>query len=133
VTVRFWVWVTALENIPPREGRRIAVAGRELAVFNLGGRIAAADNRCPHRGGPLADGIISGESVVCPLHGWKIDLRSGSVERPCAAAGRVETFPVRIDNGIIVIGLPADCADRIDGVAEDTGTAWRLEERNTRV
>jgi nitrite reductase (NADH) small subunit len=127
---RFWVWVTALDNIPQREGRAIVVAGRNLAIFNLGDRVVATDNRCPHRAGPLADGIVSGSAVVCPLHGWKIDLRSGTVERPCETALRVETYPVRIDNGIVVIGMPADFGGAIDDATEHAAAACGREEGN---
>ena len=61
-----WVQITEKENIPPREGRSIRVGGRDIAIFNLGARFVAMENRCPHRGGPLADGIVSatGETVT---------------------------------------------------------------------
>jgi nitrite reductase (NADH) small subunit len=105
---RCWVWVTATENIPVREGRAVVVAGREVAIFNLGAdRFLATGNRCPHKGGPLADGIVAGGSVVCPLHGWKINLECGSVDRPASEAACVETYPAQVDNGTVVIGLPA--------------------------
>jgi len=103
-----WVRVTQQENIPPREGRPVLIAGRELALFNLGDRFLATENRCPHQGGPLCDGIVTATSVVCPLHAWKVNLETGAVERP--ASGRehcVETFPTRVEDGIILIGLPA--------------------------
>ena len=45
---RYWIWITAVENVPPREGRAVRVAGRDLAIFNLGNRYVAIDNRCPH-------------------------------------------------------------------------------------
>jgi nitrite reductase (NADH) small subunit len=95
-----------VENVPLREGRGVAVGGRDIAIFNLGDRFLAVDNRCPHSGGPLSDGIVAGEAVVCPLHGWKINLLSGGVTGKTGAPC-VETYPVRVDNGIIVIGLPA--------------------------
>ena len=104
---RCWIWVTAVENVPPREGRVVTVAGRELAIFNLGGRFVAVDNRCPHKEGPLADGIISGETIVCPLHGWRIGLADGRVERPEGTAACVERYPTMVDNGVIVVGMPA--------------------------
>jgi NNP family nitrate/nitrite transporter-like MFS transporter len=77
-----WVRITSCDNIPAREGRAAIVGGREIAIFNIGGGFLAVDNRCPHRGGPLADGIVAGSTVVCPLHAWKIDLHTGSVGRP---------------------------------------------------
>jgi nitrite reductase (NADH) small subunit len=85
----------------------VLIAGREIALFNLGDRFLATVNRCPHQGGPLCDGIVTATSVVCPLHAWKVNLETGAVERP--AAGRehcVETFPTRVEDGIILIGLP---------------------------
>ena len=116
---RCWIWVTEAENIPPREGRSVTVAGREIAVFNLGGdRFLATENQCPHKGGPLADGIVAGNSVVCPLHGWKINLQKGLVDRPTGQVVCVETFPARVDNGTVVLGLPAAWFLRpIDGAA----------------
>jgi nitrite reductase (NADH) small subunit len=103
-----WVWITETENVPPREGRAVTVAGRHLAIFNLGdGRFVATDGRCPHKGGPLADGIVSGDAVVCPLHAWKINTTTGQVERPAAGAGCISTYPIRIDGGTIVVGLPS--------------------------
>jgi nitrite reductase (NADH) small subunit len=115
---RYWVWVTLAENIPPREGRVVTVAGREIAIFNLGGRFVATANQCPHRGGPLADGIVAGRSVVCPLHGWRIGLEDGCVERPAGTDACVERFPVRLDGGTLVIGLPPSVgAERTEGAA----------------
>jgi nitrite reductase (NADH) small subunit len=108
MTVQRWIRVTACGNIPPREGRAVDVGGREMAIFNLGDRFVATANRCPHRGGPLCDGIVTGHAVVCPLHAWKVNLESGAVERPAAAGACVETYPVRVGDGIIEIGLPAE-------------------------
>jgi nitrite reductase/ring-hydroxylating ferredoxin subunit len=65
---RRWIRMTACDNVPPRERRAVMVADREIAIFNLGDRFLAVDNRCPHRGGPLCDGIVAGHAVVCPLH-----------------------------------------------------------------
>ena len=102
-----WLRVTAPENIPPREGRAVLVGDRELALFNLGDRFLATDNQCPHRGGPLCDGIVTGSSVVCPLHAWKVNLASGVVERPSSASGHcVNTYPTRVEDGVVVVGLP---------------------------
>ena len=102
-----WTRVTTCDNIPPREGRAVSVGGREMAIFNLGDRFLAVDNQCPHKAGPLADGIVTGTSVVCPLHTWKINLVDGRVERPSASGDQgVTTYPTRIDEGVIVVGVP---------------------------
>lgn len=100
-----WIRVTTTDNIPPREGRAITLADHEIALFNLGDRFLAVENRCPHQGGPLADGIVSGCAVVCPLHAWKVGLETGAVERP-VSAGCVRTFATRIDGDIVLVELP---------------------------
>ena len=102
-----WIRVTTAENIPAREGRAVRIGAREIAIFNLGDRFLATDNRCPHQGGPLCDGIVTGSSVVCPLHAWKVNLASGLVERPATAKDHcVATYPIRVDDGVIVVALP---------------------------
>ena len=103
-----WVRVTPCESIPLREGRAVTLAGREIAIFNLGDRFFATDNRCPHKSGPLCDGIVAGDAVVCPLHAWKVRLDTGEVERPAAQHDCVATYPTRVEGGIVMVGLPAD-------------------------
>jgi nitrite reductase (NADH) small subunit len=100
-----WIRVTDLQSIPPREGRSTMLGDREIALFNLGDRFLAVDNRCPHKGGPLCDGIVSGASVVCPLHAWKIDLETGQVERPSAANACTHSYPTRIEGNIVMVRL----------------------------
>jgi nitrite reductase (NADH) small subunit len=116
-----WVRIASRDSIPLREGRAVRVADREIAVFNLGDRFLAVDNECPHRGGPLADGIVSGAAVVCPLHAWKIDLETGCVARPAAGPSCLATYPVRVETGTIVLGIPvevaASAAGRSNGAA----------------
>jgi len=107
-----WIRVARCEWIPPREGRPVHIGAREIAVFNLGGSFLATDNDCPHKGGPLCDGIVTGRAVVCPLHGWKINLDSGAIERPAGAGcASVRTYPVRIEGGLVAVGIPVATAD----------------------
>ena len=101
-----WTRITAEENIPLREGRSVCVEGREIAIFNLGGRFVAMENRCPHRGGPLADGMVSatGDSitVTCPLHNWRVAVESGEVVKPTGQEGAcVRTFAVKVEGGVV--------------------------------
>jgi nitrite reductase (NADH) small subunit len=73
------VKVGALEDIPIGEGRAYAIEDAQVAVFRLrDGTLRAIDAVCPHRGGPLADGLIDGAVVVCPLHGHTFDMCSGA-------------------------------------------------------
>lgn len=101
-----WVRVTSCDSIPLREGRLVTLAGRDIAIFNLGDRFMATDNRCPHDGGPLCDGIVAGDSVVCPLHAWKFKLETGAVERPASKGDCLATYPTRVEDGIVLLGLP---------------------------
>jgi nitrite reductase (NADH) small subunit len=101
-----WIRVTRCENVPPREGRAAFVGDRELAIFNLGDRFLAVENRCPHRGGPLSDGIVTGAAVVCPLHAWKVNLETGAVQRPADAVGCVKSYATRVADGIVLVEMP---------------------------
>ena len=99
-----WIRITAAENIPPREGRAVQLGDLSLAIFNTGERFLAVENRCPHGGGPLADGIVGGATVTCPLHNWRVCLESGEVSKPCSAGvPQVRTFPVDVVDGIVMI------------------------------
>jgi nitrite reductase [NAD(P)H] small subunit len=103
--------ITALADIPadigpidaiaPGQGRAFIVAGRTIAVFRQrDGRVFATDNQCPHRGGPLAEGIVGDGTVICPLHSWKIDLASG---RCLSEVAGVRTYAVRVVNGRLLV------------------------------
>ncbi len=103
--VKKWVRITSVENIPLREGRSVQIGGYDIAIFNLGDRFLAVESRCPHRGGPLADGIVSGTTVVCPLHGNKFNLATGQpVDNECKP---IKTYPVIEEDGAVMVSLPA--------------------------
>lgn len=106
--------VTPAENIPLREGRRVRLGGIDIAIFNLGERFVALENRCPHSGGPLSDGIVSNVSgsatVTCPLHNWRICVDSGNVAKPTGEPACVRTFPVSVEDGIVVIAMQEELA-----------------------
>ncbi len=99
-----WTAITAIENVPPREGRVVQVGTDEIAIFNVGDRYLTIENKCPHKGGPLCDGIVSGTSVVCPLHGRRYDLETGMALRS-SEPSRVGTFPTRVEDGIIYVNF----------------------------
>lgn len=102
-----WIRITNCENIPLREGRAMTIDGHDIAIFNLGDRFLAVDNRCPHKGGPLADGIVSGTTVVCPLHAWKVDLECGAVTKPADTAACLRTFRTRVEDGVVLLEASA--------------------------
>lgn len=101
-----WIKVTPAENIPPREGRPVNVGGVEIAIFNINGRFLTIENACPHRGGPLCDGIITGTAVVCPLHGRHFDLETGMPVR-ASEPTCLTVFPTRVENGIVMVNIEA--------------------------
>jgi nitrite reductase (NADH) small subunit len=92
-----------VENIPPGEGRVYDADGDRIAVFRArGGEVYAVQAECPHRGGPLADGLLGGSTLICPLHGWKFDLKTGqAVYGDCG----LKTYSVSVDasNQLILI------------------------------
>ena len=97
------VTVGSVEEIPVGEGRTFAVEGSQIAVFRLrDGTLRAIDAVCPHRGGPLADGLADGTVVVCPLHGHTFDLCSGA---DTAGGLSVRSYPVVATDGAIRITL----------------------------
>jgi nitrite reductase (NADH) small subunit len=102
-TGKNWVRVAACDAVPPREGRAAVIGDREIAIFNLGDRYLAVDNRCPHQSGPLCDGIVAGDAVVCPLHAWKVNLETGLVARPANNNDCVRTYATRVEDGVISI------------------------------
>ncbi|MFC4767469.1 nitrite reductase small subunit NirD [Effusibacillus consociatus] len=98
------VEVATLEELPVQTGRVVKLNGREIAVFRLSsGEVRAVENRCPHKGGPLAEGIVSGEYVFCPLHDWKIDLKDGQVQAP--DTGCVTTYKVDVIGNKVYISM----------------------------
>ena len=100
-----WTRICEIDEIP-RLGARVVrrAAGPNVAIFRTGeDKLFALADRCPHRGGPLSQGIVFGERVACPLHNTCVELDSG-----CAVApdkGRVQRYPVRIDGAVVFVDL----------------------------
>ena len=100
-----WTEVGRVEDIPARGARCVATAIGRIGVFRTADdRIFALRDHCPHRGGPLSQGIVHDASVTCPLHNWVISLETGQARGP--DEGRVPTIPVKVTaKGVIVLGL----------------------------
>lgn len=82
--------------IPKGEGRNFLAQGQEVAVFHTReGQLFAVQARCPHRDGPLADGLVGGTTLICPLHNWKFDLRTGA---PFLGDCPLKTYAIRRDD-----------------------------------
>ena len=99
-----WIEIGVIDAIPRRGARCINTPTGKIAVFrSQEDQIFAMDNRCPHKGGPLAEGIVHGASVTCPLHNWVFDLATGKALG--ADEGAVRTYPVQVRDGRIFIAL----------------------------
>ena len=97
-----FVDIGALDDIPRQGARVIRTAQGCVAVFRTADdRVFALDDRCPHKGGPLSEGIVHGDRVTCTLHNWVFDMNSGAAQG--ADEGAVRTWPVRVEQGRVLI------------------------------
>lgn len=105
-----WIEIGNLEDIPPLGSRVVETEGGPIAVFrNSDDEVFALLNRCPHKGGPLSEGIVYGRTVACPLHNWCLDLANGQVQAP--DEGCIPNYPVRLEGGKVFLSLvpTGDC------------------------
>jgi len=99
-----WQDVGAIDDIPPLGARVVSTPRGAIAVFRAAGdRIFALDDRCPHKGGPLSQGMVHGQRVTCPLHNWTVDLVSGEAVAP--DQGCTRTIPVRLEDRRILLSI----------------------------
>jgi nitrite reductase (NADH) small subunit len=99
-----WQKVCAVDEIP-RLGARVVKSMRgDIAVFrNADDEIFALLDKCPHKGGPLSQGIVFGRKVACPLHGWNIGLEDGNAVAP--DVGCAQRFETRVENGVVLLKI----------------------------
>ncbi|MES1264470.1 MAG: nitrite reductase small subunit NirD [Variovorax sp.] len=98
-----WTAICRVDDIPVLGARRVArPAGIDVAVFrNAEDQVFALLDRCPHKGGPLSQGIVFGTSVACPLHNWTIGLDDGCAKAP--DEGCTQRFSCRVDGGNVLL------------------------------
>jgi nitrite reductase (NADH) small subunit len=120
-----WLDVGPEAGLPARGARVVRLGAVDVAVFRTGaGELFALLDRCPHRGGPLSQGIVHGTRVTCPLHDWVIDLASGRATG--ADEGCTPTFPVRTVGGRVEIDVPTPAEPAtVTAVCEPPVTAAR--------
>lgn len=100
-----WTDIVALTEIPPLGSRIVRLEAMDIAVFRTANdEVFAVRDACPHKGGPLSQGIVHGTSVTCPLHNWKIDLASGAALGP--DEGCVNTYAAKVEQGRVLVDLP---------------------------
>ncbi|MCP5304465.1 MAG: nitrite reductase small subunit NirD [Chromatiaceae bacterium] len=102
-----WIEIAPLDAIPRLGSRVIKTDTMDVAVFRTSDdQVFALRDACPHKGGPLSQGIVHGASVTCPLHNWKIDLASGEALGP--DEGCTNVFATKVEGGRVYLALKAD-------------------------
>ena len=96
--------VASVSDVPPGSSKEVIAEDRVVALFNVAGEFHALDGVCPHAGGPLGEGALSGTTVTCPWHGWQFDVRTG--KHGVAKSVVQPRFPVRIDQDVVWVELP---------------------------
>ncbi len=101
-----WLDIGQLDDIPRRGARVVKSPAGDIAVFRTqDDAVFALEDRCPHKGGPLSQGIVQGHAVNCPLHNWLISLETGAAQG--ADQGCTKTVPVKLQGSRILLGLAA--------------------------
>jgi len=96
-----WIDIGHIEDVPLRGARLVKTPVGCIAIFRTAAdEVFAASNTCPHKQGPLVEGIVHGQSVTCPLHNWVFDLNTGEAK---GEDGRIETYPVRLEGARILL------------------------------
>ncbi|MEN0088203.1 MAG: nitrite reductase small subunit NirD [Pseudomonadota bacterium] len=101
---RNWVAVGTLADIPARGSRCVKNGDTTIAIFRTADdRVFALEDKCPHKNGPLSQGIVHDGCVTCPLHNWVISLETGQAQG--ADEGETRAFPIRLDGDTVLLGL----------------------------
>ena len=98
-----FVKVASTSDLKPGTAMTVAVNGKDIALYNVGGKIYATDNTCLHQGGPLGEGILEGEVISCPWHMWEYNVCTG--EKVGNSSIKLATYPVEVDGTDIKVGV----------------------------
>lgn len=98
-----WVKVAAVQDVPAGQGTVVRAGREELALFHVGDEFFCTDNACPHRDGPLGDGTLEGEIVMCPWHAWEFNVRTGEAQY---SGCDLRTFACKVEDDAVWVDLP---------------------------
>ncbi len=98
-----FVKVASISELGPGSCKTVDVNGKAVALFNVNGAVYALDNTCLHRGGPLGEGMLEGDVVTCPWHGWQYKVPSG--ENLMNSAVKVASYPVEVEGNDIKVAV----------------------------
>ena len=108
-----WIEIGALDQIPRLGARVVRTASGNIAVFRTeGDEVFALDDRCPHKGGPLSQGIVHNQRVTCPLHNFVIELANGEAVAP--DQGCAHSYPAKVENGAVWLSVRETVAASAD-------------------
>ena len=102
-----WIKVAAVGDVPEGEALAVEAGGIAVCLYNIAGRIYATQDSCTHEEASLAGGYIDGDCIECPLHQAVFHIPTGEVREP-PATENLRVYPVRIDNGDVLVEVPAD-------------------------
>jgi len=104
--MNIWTEIARLDEIPRLGARVLRTDTQDIAIFRTAtDQVFALRDRCPHKGGPLSQGIVHGGTVTCPLHNWKIDLASGEAQGP--DEGCAHRYAAKVENGVVCLAFNA--------------------------
>ncbi len=98
-----WVKVAGADQLKPGNAMKVDVNGQELALYNVDGKFFATSNICPHQGGPLAEGMMEGCTVVCPWHAWVFDVSNG--QSPVNPRAKIPCFQVKVEGKDVLVSV----------------------------
>jgi nitrite reductase/ring-hydroxylating ferredoxin subunit len=96
--------VARAPDVPPGACRTVSVGDRALALCNVDGTFYALTNTCPHRGGPLGEGVLQAGELSCPWHGWTFDVKTGAMTRNPRLPAAL-TYPVRVEGDDVLVAI----------------------------
>lgn len=95
--------VATVDQLNPGEAKVIEVNGEAIALYNVDGNFYATTNTCLHRGGPLGEGMLEGEVITCPWHGWKYNVKTGV--SPVVPTVKVQTYSVKVEGSDVLVAV----------------------------
>jgi nitrite reductase (NADH) small subunit len=94
---------TETELPAPGEAKEFEIAGKTICVANVNGTVTAIENVCLHMGGPLGQGYVDGEKIVCPWHGWEYNAKTGELFDD--AKSKLDVYPIKVENGEVLVDI----------------------------
>lgn len=95
------VQVAKVSDIKPGNSKVVNAGGKELALFNVDGTFFVTDNTCLHRGGPLGEGMLDGDVITCPWHGWKFNVKTGA--SPVNPTAKIQPYKVKVEGDNVMV------------------------------